>query len=104
MRREHPPSSAHTQREPPRARSPATTFPARSPQTMAKAKAKSAPAARAGIHTEEQKESVKTAREVIKCHKAKIGGGDVVKRMGMTLKEADAVMAAWRARVEANKK
>ena len=47
---------------------------------------------------------MKTAREVIKRCKAVDGGGGVVARTGMTLTEAEAVMLAWRARVDAQKK
>ena len=73
---------------------------------MPKAKPKSAAPARAtaSIHTEEQKEEVKTARAVIKRYKAVLGGGDVSARLGMTLGEAQTAMDHWRARVEASKK
>ena len=72
-------------------------------KTMPTAKAKPAARAAASIHTEEQKEEVKTARAVIKRYKAVLGGGDVSARLGMTLGEAQAAMDRWRARVDASK-
>ena len=68
-------------------------------------KAKRAAAAReyVSIHTDEEKAEVKKAREVIARHKAVLGGGGVVIKLGMTLLHATAVMQRWRARVETDK-
>ena len=74
------------------------------PKAKSKSSTKTVSGGKKQIHSEAQKEAVKRAREVIKRFKEKIGGGDVEKRVGMTHKEADAVMAAWRDRVDSVKK
>jgi len=59
-------------------------------------------AKKSSIHTEEQKEQVALARRVIAALKRKLGG-DAALNAQMSIGEADAVMSAWRARVDAAK-